>query len=428
MKPQQNYLTVLLLSIFHLGAFAQSANQTSKSTAFEELYELIQDADFFSAQSLYAQKAEHLSVEELYWVEIMLDNAFNKTQTSHDKFTELRALNEHPLPDSLLYQLYQLEEDNALKRYLYRDAAEALKTVQRNYAHFLSEEELAETNNSLTLWSALEQVPAQLVIKRGTTRIKLQKDKVGLKNLKVSVGDKDELFIFDTGANLSTTTVSTAKKLGMRMIPVDIQVGSITGAKVPAQLAVCEQMQLGSIELHHVVFLVMADEDLAFPQIDYQINGILGFPVIEALGEIQITRTNNFIVPETETAPIAGLNMAMNGLTPLVEIDDKHFSFDTGAHTSMLYSRYYEENKADIEAQYPLTDISFGGAGGAQQFKGYRVDYSFRYSDKRITLKNIDLLRENLKGETVYGNLGQDLIRQFESMTINFNRMVICLE
>ncbi|RTZ46153.1 hypothetical protein EJ377_17055 [Chryseobacterium arthrosphaerae] len=46
---------------------------------------------------------------------------------------------------------------------------------------------------------------------------------------------------------------------------------------------------------------MFADQALSFPQISYQINGILGFPVIEALKEVQLTQDDYFIVPEKET-------------------------------------------------------------------------------------------------------------------------------
>ena len=42
----------------------------------------------------------------------------------------------------------------------------------------------------------------------------------------------------------------------------------------------------------NVVFLVLDDEDISFPQIEYYINGIIGFPVIEAMDEVRISKNN----------------------------------------------------------------------------------------------------------------------------------------
>lgn len=233
-------------------------------------------------------------------------------------------------------------------------------------------------------------------------------------------------FIFDTGANLSTVPQSTAKSLGMEILPADLEVGTITGAKVPAQLAVCPEMNLGNIKIHNAVFLVLNDSALSFPQIGYKIYGVLGFPVMEALREIQITRDDWFIVPEEQTRIEHPSNMAMNGLTPLIYIDGKHYSFDTGADNTQLYYSYYLEHQSEIKENYEPERIRFGGAGGGRVFDGYIVSQTFDILGREVTLNDIQLLKEKVKEtETVYGNIGQDLIRQFDKMTINFPRMFI---
>ena len=104
----------------------------------------------------------------------------------------------------------------------------------------------------------------------------------------------------------------------MKIIPVDIKVGTITGDKLLAKLAVCSKLTMGNIDLFNVVFLVLPDEALSFPQINYQINGILGFPLIESLKEIRITQDGHFIVPLVAQTTSKSSNMAMNGLTPWV--------------------------------------------------------------------------------------------------------------
>lgn len=42
----------------------------------------------------------------------------------------------------------------------------------------------------------------------------------------------------------------------------------------------------------------------------------------------------------------------MNGLTPLIYIDGKHYSFDTGADNMQLYHSYYLENQSEIDENY----------------------------------------------------------------------------
>lgn len=310
--------------------------------------------------------------------------------------------------------------------YNYREAKNSLEFILKNYSTFLTDNQVAEFENSLKIWSALENEPAQKVFIRETNRIKMLKDKAGLDNLEVFNKNDTVNFVFDTGANLSTVPASTALNMGMKIISADLQVGTITGAKVPAQLAVCPVLKLGDIEIQNAVFLVLDDNALAFPHADYRIYGVLGFPVLEALREIQITQDGWFIVPEKETSINYPSNLAMKGLTPLIYIDDRHYTFDTGADNTLLYHSYYTERKNEIEKNYPPARVKFGGASGGKEFDGFVVSETFNILGKEVTLENIQLLKEKVnETETVYGNIGQDLIRQFNKMTINFSHMFI---
>jgi predicted aspartyl protease len=337
--------------------------------------------------------------------------------------------NESSIPDSLRFKLYETKYDNALKQYNYSEAVNTVKTILSNYKEYLDDEQAGDYENSLKIWTALENTPRQTVEIKGMVKIKMKKDIAGLNTLKIVADNDSSYFIFDTGANLSTTTMSVSEKLKMTIIPIDIEVGTITGSKVMAMLAVCDTLIVDNIELHNVVFLVLPDEALSVPQINYQINGVLGFPVIEAMKEIRITRNGDFIVPLATSSSPRKSNLAMDGLTPLVQMNGKHFSFDTGADHTILYQKFYLENQKGIDENYQPEKISFGGAGGQKSFEGYKIDYTFNIGEKQINLENISLLKEKIKeSETVYGNVGQDLIQKFDTMIISFDQMFIRFE
>jgi hypothetical protein len=397
----------------------------TKNTAFIQIYDLIEQKNFFKAKEIYDLQKKDLSDTHQKFLEAFLDNAFNRLDESNNQINQLIKA-ESNLPDSLILELYKIKEDNYVKLFDYKEAKNALITILKDYKDLLSENEINGIENSLKIWSALENEPKQKTFIKDAVRLKIEKDKVGLNNLKVSKGKDSLNFIFDTGANLSTVSKSTAQQFGMKIIPVDIEVGTITGEKVPAQIAVCPEFKLDNIEILNSIFLVLDDNALAFPQIDYQIYGVLGFPVIEALREIQITRDGYFIVPKEETKNSFESNMAMDGLTPLIYINQRHFTFDTGADRTLFYHSYYIENQKEIDKNYKPEKISFGGAAGRKEFDGYVISVNINILDKEITLKDIQLLKEKIKdSETVYGNIGQDLIKQFHKMTMNFDRMFI---
>lgn len=78
-----------------------------------------------------------------------------------------------------------------------------------------------------------------------------------------------------------------------------------------------------------------------------------------------------------------------------------------------------------MDAKYQLTKIGMGGAGGKIEHDGFKVDHTFHILGKPILLKNISVLKTKINKETVYGNIGQDVIKQFKKMTLNFDHMFI---
>lgn len=399
----------------------------SKNTdAFNEIYALTEQNNFFKAKDLYETSKNELSRSHQDYIRAVLDNAFNRLKKSEETIAHL-LLDKSNLTDSLQVKLYETQYDNQIKLYEYKKAKRTIERLVNNYKEYLDSTQISDYQNNLKICNALENVPPQKVDIQHSV-IKMEKDKAGLNTLKVLANDDSLQFIFDTGANFSTTSISVAKKSGMKLLPTNIRVGSITGNFVSTQLAVCEKLELGNIKIHNVVFLVMPDEMLSFPQIDYQIYGILGFPIIEALKEIRINQNGDFIVASTKSYSEKS-NMAMKGLTPLINLDNKHFTFDTGADKTILYQLFYQENKQEIDRNYQPQKISFGGAGGLKEFEGFSINYTFNVNGKQVTLDNIDLLKEKIKeNETVYGNIGQDLIQKFNTMIINFDKMFISFE
>ncbi|MGO3707806.1 aspartyl protease family protein [Mesonia hippocampi] len=420
-KITKRTLTFVLIIFINVNLFGQTEGDN-----FSQIYSLIQQRNFFKAKDVYNSNKESLSFSHQYFTEVCIDNAFNKLNESNGKIQMLIENYQKELSDSLKLHIYKLKADNSLKLYEYKKAKNAIEFILKEYTKLLDEETANDYKNSLKIWTALENQPKQKVVARGENKLKLIKDKADLKNLRVS-NAKDTLnFIFDTGANLSTTSKSVAERFKMTIIPTDIEVGSITGIKVSAQLAICDKLTLGNIDVYNIVFLVLEDKGLYFPQIDYQIYGILGFPLIEALKEVQITKDGYFIVPKKETRLEASSNMAMDGLTPLIQIEDKHFTFDTGATNTILYSNFYTANRKEIDSNYTETTVKFGGAGGNKDFEGYKIDYSFNLLGKRVNLNDISLLKSDVSiNKKVYGNIGQDVIKQFDKMTLNFNQMFI---
>lgn len=395
---------------------------------YNEIYKNLDQGNFFKARSLYELNGKNLSHVHQQITEAFLSNAFNRLNESETKIDVLMKKKKH-LPDSLLFKMYKIKSNNAVRLYKYKEAKNATHEILSNYKKFLTDVEISDYENNLKIWTALENVAPQTVDNKKGAVIKIHKDKAGLNTIKIKTNSDSSDFVFDTGANFSTILESTAHQLGIKIIPANIEVAGITGTEVLTQLAVCERLTIGDIHFNNVVFLVVPDEVLTFSEIDYKIFGIIGFPVIEAFKEITLTQDGLFIVPEKESTFNEKSNLAIDELIPIIYFNGKHFTFDTGADNTLLYSMFYQENKEEIDNKYSIRKISFGGVGGDDDYDGFKIDYTFKIGEKDVTLKKISLLKDKItEDETVYGNIGQDLIQQFYSMTLNFNQMFVKFE
>ncbi|MFI5202882.1 MAG: retropepsin-like aspartic protease [Flavobacteriales bacterium] len=355
-----------------------------------------------------------------------LDNVFNKIEQSNQKINTLFSNYEQQLTDSSRYSLLYIQQTNYSKLYEYKKAYESVNIILDKYSRLLGDDEIEDLKNTNLIWKALAGQPKQTIVVKEHTVLKVKLDKANLSNLEITQGKKKIDFIFDTGANISTVTQSTAKKLKMKMMQGEIDVTSITGIKIKSGIAVCPEIKLGGIIIKNAVFLVFPDEALAVPQIKFQINGIIGFPIIEALNEVQITQSGEFIVPKTQTV-YENLNMALDFLTPVIELNGESYSFDSGADETMLYNTYYNKHKNSIDGKYEETDYRFGGAGGSITKKGYYIPFNTIIDGKDVILEKVIVFKDKIKDEEsdLYGNIGQDLIKKFQKLTLNFELMFI---
>ena len=104
------------------------------------------------------------------------------------------------------------------------------------------------------------------------------------------------------------------------------------------------------------------------------------------------------------------------------------FNFDSGARTTLLYQPYYQLHKTEIDKNYKKEEIEVGGAGGDIKVNGFTLDkISLTIGTTGAALENVKLASENFTTNDKYscGNLGQDYIKQFKTMIINFENMYI---
>jgi hypothetical protein len=239
-------------------------------------------------------------------------------------------------------------------------------------------------------------------------------------------------FVWDTGANLSTVIESTAREMGFRILDATVSVGSSTGAQTLARVGIAPELRIGEATVRNAVFLVFPDSALAFPQINYQIRGIVGFPVISAFGATTVMRGGGLVLGDTAAVEGGEQNLCLRGLMPIVAVEHDgqrmHLGMDTGAQTTSLYVPFHAARRELVEAGGPPTAVQTGGAGGMRQVRAYSLaPLTLTVGGREATVPRVSVFIERtVEGsDELFGNLGQDVIGQFESMTLDFRRMQI---
>ncbi|MEP7372499.1 MAG: retropepsin-like aspartic protease [Chitinophagaceae bacterium] len=401
-------------------------NEADSLKHFSEIDSLLQRKEFFAARDRYAAQTDQLTTFHRLKAGAEIDNAFNRLETSDEKIDSLFRDYSVKLSDKDKYHLLHIEQMNHSKLFEYQKAYEIIHQMTTRYKQQMTADELDDYQNTQKIWASLAKQPAQVIAIKDNTTLPIKHDKLGLQNLQVTLDTLNVDFIFDTGANFSTVTETTARKLNMRIMDTTtIEVGAITGLKVKSRIGVCPEFNLGKIKVQNAVFLVFPDEALAIPQAGFQINGIIGFPVIEAMKEIQLTKKGEFIVPQ-QRSNYTEQNMAIDFLNPVIYLDGENYTFDSGANSTTLYESYFTKHKKDIEAAYKETNLTIGGAGGNLTKKGYLVTFKTKVNNQTVALDSVQLFKEKIKDEKFFpGNIGQDLIKKFDRMTINFESMFI---
>ena len=421
-------LAIAVLALIAVPAIAVAGESVS-TTDLQELEALYQQRNFFSLRDRLEDLPSGASPSPAVgFLEAAVEQAFNKPDISSKIITSLLATEQ--LEPQLVLLLLNLQLTNNIRLHDYRKALASAQTILSSSAAETAPQAVSDARNKLPLLRALQDVPPQESEIRGPSRLALGKTR----RVPLKIEGNKVQFALDTGANFSVIMRSEAEKLDLDIRPANLLISTSTEKKILGDVAVAESVEIGNILYRHVIFLVLPDELLTFED-GQKIPGLVGFPLVEAMGEVRLRRDNVMEIPDDPARRSLG-NLALNDLEPLIQVrynkEDLLCRLDTGAESTVFYEPFYRRFQDRVRSTGFAVDAQAGGVGGFQNIPAYRLPRMLlNIAAAGVTLKRVDVYTERIRPPEenyLFCNVGLDALAKFRAYTLNFRDMALILE
>lgn len=194
-----------------------------------------------------------------------------------------------------------------------------------------------------------------------------------------------------------------------------------------------DRLQFGAAEVSNAVFLVMPDEDLYIKRYKCQLDGLIGLPVLLKLEDITFHRNGQGDIHKDELST-GEPNLFLSGLKPFIcgKVKGKECTsaFDSGANATMLYVPFFREFRKEADASGFPAKSEMAGVAGVRISSAYTMmDLAIEFAGRKAVFPKVDVLTQlrDEAGRKYFGNVGQDLMLQFELARFNWRTMRLSL-
>src|ERR1019366_3133077 len=317
---------------------------------------------------------------------------------------------------------------NAARTYQYGASAQMYDDVDKIFGKVMGDT-VTPIREKRHIGAVLQHVPPQTVQIAGDFSIK----RTG-KEYPISIGDKTFSAELDTGATFSLLSENTAKSWGVAALDGTVTLHGYGSGAFEAHPAVIPVLQVGKAELHNVVVLVTADQNLYIAETKQQTHALLGYPVTSALGRLTFSKDGTLMVSaqspvrgqDNGTPMWVGDSSLLIGVNTMPIVDGgkitgstgtRLFALDTGSGSTYLTDHYLAEH-TNIFIGPPPEMARLAGAGGIHEIPAYAAHQLPLWFGSTLVLCNGQHVLTQTQGgeaEHYYGLIGQDLLQRFSS-------------
>jgi predicted aspartyl protease len=323
------------------------------------------------------------------------------------------------------YEAHDLLTNLDFRNGLYR---EALAEAQ---AQLAEKPNASDVKNALPLFNALSRSPDMTVVKRRRSTLHVnQNDYL----LPFKLNGRDATFSFDTGAAISIMSEREAKHLGLTSETVATKLDDASGNGVSGfRVAIAKDLIIGGLHLQNVAFAVIPDTNEPFVEMpDSEGNrGLLGLPVLLAMHTIRWQPKGDFEFGFPAQPDPTRSNMLFYGSSAIIQVSVQNktlnLSLDTGAIDTDLNPTFAKELPGLMASGQKESRKTTGVGGVSNSDSILLSSVTLQIGGLDVVLQPAHVFVTHSLGRWA-GNLGNDLLHQAQTITLDFQAMSLRLE
>jgi hypothetical protein len=320
--------------------------------------------------------------------------------------------------------------------YLYQRAGRFRQAVAQIDEILKVKPDRADLKNARALFAAFGQYPEQAVAARSFSSVRyIVKD--GNLFIPVSVNSRSSTYIVDTGAAFSTLSESEATQLGLAIYDASgHEAADSAGLKFGVRIAIADRLKVGNVQLRHVAFLVVRDDQQPFINLPAGERGVLGLPVLLALQTMRWGKDGNFEigVPSVSRRGRKS-NMCFEGVQPVIEAEFRqnkiNVFLDTGASVTRALPLFAKEFASIVKESGRDEPARVTGISGSVEVDAITLpELTLRVGGFDAVLRPAQVLLKETTSDSRWWHawIGLDMVDQARRVTLDFKSMRLTLE
>jgi hypothetical protein len=273
--------------------------------------------------------------------------------------------------------------------------------------------------------------------------LQVSKNPLGLIDIPVFVDARPHSWMLDPTSPFNLIARSLAREAGLKVSEESATIQTLTGRPMQVHTAVVPRFTIGGrLTLRNMTVFVFEDADYTFPLSGYQVQGVLGYPALAALGSLTITADATIAVePASQptdlaspTGPVSanlpGARFFLDGDQIVVALgkegDERMYAIDAGSQQTYLTSRYYAEHMDDFSGRrrqlFTMPGMISMPAQPAYVADAVALEVGLRTAYVHFVQVLTQPLGQSALDD-VYGVIGIDALDQLKSYTFDYRTM-----